>query len=114
MSGEDGQVALPDGAELLGDGRVRWTLKWPVSYRIGNEEQRLEAIIIRRKTFADNLAIKSISNPVDIGFKLICRLTGLEPQIAEQLDDVDAEAFGQIVESFTTPGPQTQTSAPGS
>jgi len=27
---------------------------------------------------------------------------------------VDSDAFGQIVEGFTPPGPQTQTSAPGS
>jgi len=108
------QGALPDGAELLPDGKVRYTLKWPVTYRIGNEEQRLETITIRRKVYADNLAIKAIGNPVDLGFTLLCRLTGLDAKIVQEIDDVDSDAFGQIVEGFTPPGPQTQTSAPGS
>lgn len=102
---------LPEGATLLEDGTVSYTLRWPVKYTIGNTAQKLENITVRRKNFADNRAIKKLDNPVDIGFTLFMRLTGLEAHLADQIDDVDQEAFGRIVDSFTKPGPATQTSA---
>lgn len=96
---------LPHGAELLPDGKVRYTLRYPVEYRIGNGEEKLREIIIRRKNFDDNRAIAKLSNDVEIGFTLFCRLTGIEEAIAGKIDDVDQMAFGEILESFTTPGP---------
>lgn len=101
---------LPEGATLLADGKVRYTLRYPIKYSMGNAEQELAEIVIRRKNFSDNRAIKALESDVDIGFTLFCRLTGVEEPIAEKLDDIDQMAFGQIVESFTTPGPKTPTS----
>lgn len=105
---------LPEGSELREDGTVRYTLRYPIEYRVGNSPQKLTEIIVRRKNFADNKAIKALTNDVDIGFTLFCRLTGVEEPIADKLDDIDQMAFGQIVESFSKPGPKTTTSAPGS
>lgn len=107
-------VTLPQGTTVLADGKVEYVLRYPVKYMVGNSEEQLAKIIVRRKNFADNIAIKAMTNAVDIGFTLMCRLTGLDAKIISEIDDVDQEAFGQIVESFTTPGPQTQTSVPGS
>ncbi len=102
---------LPEGATLIADGKVRYTLRYPIKYSMGNAEQELAEIVVRRKNFSDNKAIKALDNEVDIGFTLFCRLTGIEEAIADKLDDIDQIAFGRIVESFTTPGPKTQTSA---
>lgn len=111
MSAVEG-AALPEGATLLPDGRVRYALRWPVRYSLGNSEQELKEIVVRRKNFADNKAIKALTNDVDIGFTLFTRLTGIEDALADRIDDIDQMAFGKIVESFTTPGPKTPTSAP--
>lgn len=105
---------LPEGATLLADGKVRYELRYPIKYKMGNADQELKEIIVRRKNFADNKAIKALNNEVDIGFTLFCRLTGVDEPIADQLDDIDQIAFGQIVESFTTSGPKTRTSAQAS
>lgn len=113
MSPADG-AALPEGATLMPDGRVRYTLRWPVRYSLGNSEQELKEIVVRRKNFADNKAIAPLSNDIEIGFMLFTRLTGIEEALADKIDDVDQMAFGKIVESFTTPGPKTPTSAPAS
>ncbi len=105
---------LPEGAQVLHDGKVRYELRWPITYQVGNEQQTLSHVTIRRKIYADNLAIKAINNPVDIGFALIQRLCGLEEPLIEAMDDADSEAIGAIIESFTQPGPRMPTSAPGS
>lgn len=104
------ESTLPEGATLLADGKVRYELRYPIKYQLGGVEQQLSEIIVRRKNFGDNKAIKSLTNEVDIGMTLFVRLTGIDEVIADQLDDVDQMAFGQIVESFTMPGPKTPTS----
>jgi len=108
------ETGLPEGAELMSDGsgRVRYPLRYPISFKVGGVDQKLEEIIVRRKNFEDNLTIKAMTNEVDIGFTLFMRLTGIEEPIARKLDDVDQMAFGQIVESFTKPGPKMPMSAP--
>ena len=112
MGGNPAEADLPEGAALQVDGTVFYVLRYPISYQKGGKEERVETVIVRRKTMADNLAIKSFDNPLDIAVTLISRLCDLELPIVSKMDDVDAEAIGEIIEGFTRPGRATGNSAP--
>lgn len=112
MDGDPDGSGLPDGAELLSDGTVRYPLAWPIAFQLAGVDQVLDEVIVRRKTMADNIAIKNKSNPVDVAMELLIRLCRLERKLVEQMDDVDSEAIGQIIESFTKPGRPTGSSVP--
>lgn len=105
-------AVLPVGALLNGDGTVTYALQFPLKYKSGQEDRGVDIVTVRRKTMADNLALKSINNEIDYAFTLIQRLCELEPATVKMMDDVDWAAIGVIVDSFTTPGQRTGSSSP--
>ena len=98
---------LPKGAKLNPDGTIHYFLQHPIEYEKGSAKVAVADVTMRRKKMADNMAIKELSNGIDIVSVLIERLTGLEPYLVSELDDVDIEAMQIILDSFTQLGPKT-------
>lgn len=98
--------ALPEGAVIQPGGKILYPLVYPIAYKKGETEVKIDNITIRRKNMSDLIAIKDINNGVDIMVETIIRLTGLEAHEVSQIDDLDAEAIQDIIESFTATGPK--------
>ncbi len=102
---------FPEGAVENADGSVTLPLHYPVDYTVGSEVHQVLEVTVRRKKMADTIAIKGLTNAVDVIVTTIELLTGLNSVAVKKLDDVDAHRIIDIVEGFSRPGRATGSSA---
>lgn len=107
----DETTELPVGAALQPDGTVIYFLAYPITINVGGSEKSISEVTVRRKRMDDNMAISKMTDGAAVACELIIRLTGIEKAAAMLMDDVDSEAIGAIIQSFTTPGRPTGSSA---
>ena len=105
------EFVLPEGAIVNTDGTVHYPMRFPVSYSKGSETVVVQDVTIRRKKMADNKAIKSMINGIDIAATLIERLCEVPMVAVDRMDDIDVENIGAIIEGFSMPGPLTGNAA---
>lgn len=102
---------LPEGAVQNHDGTVTLPLLYPVEYKVGEEGNVVDDVTIRRPKMADTLAIKAITNPIDLIFSQITRLTGQPEAVVKKFDEVDVHRIVDVVEGFSKPGRATGSDA---
>ena len=83
--------------------RVVYRLQYPIEF--GSET--ITELSLRRVKGKDIRAVRNTASPASETLDLIGRLSGQPRPVIDELDAIDVEEVGKIVEGFTKSGPPT-------
>lgn len=89
------------------DGSNRYTLLYPVKYRVGEKEELLETLQLRRLTLADRLILDEAIVYSEKVARILADMTGEPRVVLLKIDAADCERIDQIFGHFLQPGTAT-------
>ncbi|CAN5533470.1 hypothetical protein BH09PSE4_BH09PSE4_14600 [soil metagenome] len=81
-----------------------YQLKFPISSQVGDDEETITTVQVRRPVARDFRAIDAVKGEIAQSLTMIEQLTGLMRVQVDKLDGVDMAAIGEIIEGFMLPG----------
>jgi hypothetical protein len=89
-------------------GERTYTLVYPVTVHVGDREEKISEVTLRRPNAGDLLACEAAgTGGTARTVAMVERLSGLTGIAVKKLDALDFMAIDEIVESFMTPGQST-------
>lgn len=105
---------LPEGAEVLDGGQIRYPLKYPVTVTLKDRdgtqrEEKIDSLVIRRPKIKEitDAGEATARNKAAAIYEFTAKLTGYTKQVIEELDAEDFMEVQDIIEGFTPKSLQT-------